>query len=107
MLIIDFQLKYRDKGGVAKLTELRSLFYSQNYIAKHFGVTSKRVKQWMVEFFGNTYDPRSDREEAIISNMVEFARNNSRKDFNKAFVNSSYYQRALQEISKEKIYDNE
>ena len=104
MLIKQFQKKYGDRGGMTKLTELRSLYYSQQYIAGYFGVTRERIRQWMLEFFGSPYDPRPDRVEAIIANMVEFAKNNSMEDFTRAFINSEYYDKALEVIKKEKIY---
>ena len=101
MLITKFQNKYQDKGGIAKLTEMRALFYKQDFIAKHFGVSRPRVRQWMLDFFLSVYDPRSDRETVVIENMVEFANNNGLEDFKKAFRKSDYYDKALQIINKE------
>ena len=53
MTVKDFEKKYGKLGGIAKLTELRALLFSQDYIAEHFKVSKQRVKQWMLEFFGS------------------------------------------------------
>ena len=104
MTIKEFQKKYTDNGGIVTLTEMRSLFYTQNYIAKHFGVTLATVRLWMLEFFGTPYDPRPDRGEAIVANMVAFAKNNPIEDFKQAFKRSDYFDRALEEVAKQNIY---
>lgn len=104
MTIEKFQNIYIKKGGIAKLTELRSLFYTQKYIAKHFRVSGERVRQWMLEFFGSKYDPRPDRKEAIILNMIDFARHNNKKDFDFAFRGTEYYREVLEKCKEQKIY---
>lgn len=104
MTVKEFEDKYKEKGGMQKLTELRSLFYNQKYIATHFGVSRERVRQWMVEFFGSAYDPRMDRKEMIINSMVEFAHNNPKKDFDAAFRGTEYYKEALEKCNKENLY---
>lgn len=105
MTVKEFELKYRNKGGIAKLTELRSFFYSHTYIATHFGVGRNLIRVWMKELFGTTYDPRPDRAETIISNMVSFARNNNKDDFRRAFRSTTYYIKALEECVNQGIYE--
>jgi len=104
MQVKKFEEKYGTKGGIQKLTELRSLFFTQDYIAKQFGVSKERVRQWMLEFFGSRYDPRPDREEAVIANMIEFARNNPLEEFNSAFRGTEYYKKVLAECNNLEIY---
>ena len=105
MTVKEFEVKYGDKGGIQKLSELRSLFANQGYIASHFGVSRERVRQWMLEFFGNSYDPRMDRKEVLVAGMVEFAKNNPKKDFRIAFSNTEYYREALEMCINKKIYE--
>lgn len=100
-----FKEKYKDKGGMNKLTELRSLFFGQKYIAKHFGVSQESVRNWMLGFFGRDYDPREDRKDAIILSMIEFARHNSITDFDFAYKGTQYYKEVLEKCNKLKIYD--
>ena len=108
MKIEKFNKLYSNEGGITKLTELRALCYTQKYIANHFGVSLTTVNEWMVKFFGERYDPRQDRKEAIIANMLDFARANPREKFNFAFNNmkSEYYKEALGLCIEQGIYDN-
>mgnify|MGYP000907637425 CR=1 FL=1 len=105
-MIEEFNKNYKDSGGLMKLIEMRALLYSQEYIATHFGVTKERVRQWMWLFFGEKYDPRVQRKNIVIKAMVDFARTHPIKDFYAAFRGKerSYYQAALQECYKKKIY---
>ena len=100
-----FEKKYGNKGGISKLTELRSFFLSQKYIANVFGVSQQRVKQWMKIFFGQEYDPREDRRDAIMASMIEFASHNSFPDFRFAYRGTQYYEEILKECIKLKIYE--
>lgn len=105
MTIQEFEEKYNQYGGMARLTELRSLLFSQDYIADIFKVSKERVRQWMKIFFGGDYDPREDRRESIKSGMIDFAKHNNILEFHKAFRKSPYYQEVIQELGKQKIYD--
>jgi hypothetical protein len=107
MTLKDFENKYAIKGGMQKLTELRSLYFTNRYIAYHFGVSQQSVVNWMLQFFGSRYDPREDRKEAIIANMVEFAKNNPLIDFKYAFKGTEWYKEALERINKLKLYDTQ
>ncbi len=104
MNVQEFNKKYKSKGGIEELTRLRSMLYTKSYIGSHFGVTPDRVRQWTVQFFGSAYDPRPDRKEAIIHNMIEFARHNTRVDFKFAFRSSEYYKETLVQCEKEEIW---
>ena len=88
MIVKDFETRYGRFGGMKKLTEMRSLYYTKKYIADHFEVSQERVRQWMLIFFGVPYEPQPERREAVCANMVEFAQNNSFEDFRRAFRGS-------------------
>jgi len=104
MNVKDFENKYREKGGIKKLTEMHSLSFSAGYIAKHFCVSKERVRQWRLEFFGSIYDDRDAKREAIKTGMIEFAKNNEFTEFRMAFRRSPYYKKVLKELNKRKIY---
>lgn len=105
MTVQKFEEKYGDKGGINKLTELRSLLFTQKYIANHFGVTKERARQWILEFFGEPYNPIADRRDAIMLNMVDFAKNNTKRQFDLAFRGTQYYREVLSICIEQKIYD--
>ncbi len=105
MNVKEFESKYQDRGGIEKLTELRSLFFAQKYIAKHFGVSPERVGQWTLELFGTRYDPRPERKEAIIASMLDFAMHNPKEDFDFAFKGTQYYKEVLEDLETRKIYE--
>lgn len=106
MNVNNFQEKYGAKGGIAKLTEFRSMLYSLDYTAQHFGVSKARVRLWLLEFFGTVYDPRRERKETIILNMIDFAKNNPIEEFEFAFRGTEYYKETLERCKEQKIYDN-
>ena len=103
MIVKEFEEKYKDKGGIVKLTEMRSLAETQQSIAEHFGVSKERVRHWMYEFFGSQYDARSDRKQSIIEGMIDFGMINGLDEFNSAFKGiSTYYKDALVRLIKER-----
>jgi len=106
MNIEKFEKKYGKYGGMTKLAELRTLLFSQDYIAGVFKVTKERIRQWMLLFFGSVYDPREDRREAIKTGMIDFAKHNTQEEFCRAFKKSPYYKDVLLELEKQKIYVN-
>lgn len=100
MKIEDFEIKYKDKGGIAKLKELSSLCYSRSYIAEYFGVTNSSVYQWNYMFFDAGYVlPRS--EDVVLFNMIEFAKTHPIQEFRHAFKGGAYYQEGLARVKKE------
>lgn len=94
----EFEIKYRNKGGVRMLESMKENFIAQKNIAKHFEVSQERVRQWMLELFGEKYDPRPARREEAIKNMVKFYNETSLQEFNRAFKGSAYYRKALEVI---------
>lgn len=100
----EFEKKYSNKGGYQKLCELRSLLYTYAAIAAHFEVSRNAVRLWTKALFGEYYDPRKERREVAINNMVDFARAHSFKDFRYTFRKSSYYKTALERCKELKIY---
>ncbi len=107
MNVVDFNSKYKEKGGMDELSKLRSLLFTRKYIASHFGVTNDRVRQWMIIFFGSDgYDSRPERKEAIMESMVDFARSNNVLDFKLAFRGNEYFKETLSKCKELGIYDN-
>lgn len=102
MIIKTFNKEYKKKGGMLMLNEMRALMRPQQEIANHFGVTSGRIVQWFEEFYGSGYDPRYDRRTAIVESMVDFSELHNKEEFNEAFKNSEYYERALMLTKYEK-----
>lgn len=64
-----FDAKYKSKGGLNQLKEMMDKFATQSLIAKHFGVTKERVRQWAKQYFGMRYDPRYSRKREKIENI--------------------------------------
>ena len=100
-----FENKYGSKGGMKQLTKMRSSLSTQKAISLQFGVSRERVRQWMLEFFSDTYDPREKRREIIIESMMYFAKLNSKRDFYLTFRSHQHYKETLERCYKQKIYD--
>jgi len=92
------------KKGIFLLTKMMSANMTQDSIAKQFGVTKERVRQWAAEFFGHDYDPRRYRKVRMKENMRNFALCNDLSDFNEAFRGTEYYKESLEELINEKVY---
>lgn len=107
MDVQEFESKYKPKGGLTKLTELRSMHFSNKYIAHHFGVSDNRVRSWMRYFFKDEYNHIQSLRDEVINNMMQFAHNHSKTEFDFAFKHTKYYKEALQRCYNEKIYDIE
>lgn len=107
MKVEKFEKLYKQEGGMSKLTELRALFYTHEYIADVFKVSPFTIAGWMKDFFGSNYDPRPDRREAVMANMVEFARMHTKENFDFAFRGTEYYREVLSRCKQEGIYDSE
>lgn len=104
-----FNEKYKDKGGIGKLNEFRALLFTHAYIGEHFGVDKQRAKQWIQELYGENYDPRETRREAIIKSMIDFAKNNSEEMFDEAFCmsNEEYALQAKTEARQRGLFETE
>ena len=108
MIVKRFNNKYKNKvNGIMALTEMRALMYPIEHISSYFGVSRQAVKQWMVKFFGQKYDPRPERREAVMKGMIDFAKINSKEDFKESYRGTEYYKRALEETIVQGIYDLE
>jgi len=75
MNIKEFDKKYTSKGGIEKLANMRALLMPLKSIGSHFGVSRERVRQWMIEFFGEKYDVRPHRRIAKEKSMDELKSN--------------------------------
>lgn len=67
----EFDAKYGDRGGFIVLKEFKDNLASLKEIALHFKVSRERVRQWMVELFGEEYDPREARRNKVVQQMVD------------------------------------
>ncbi len=113
MNVREFDEKYKKFGGIKTLTKMRGTLATQEAIAIAYRVSKERVRQWMLEFFGDVYDPRPERKESIIQSMIDFAKMNPYEDFKYAYLpkDSSdkellhYYEETLKRCKEEKIYD--
>ena len=108
MNISQFNEKYKDKGGFATLSEFKNNLETLLNIAKHFGVSKERAKQWMVEFYGENYDPRKERRESSIQVMLDFAKDHTEEEFNEAFSlhNEDYKLEAWYRANNLKLFKN-
>lgn len=95
-----FERKYGHYGGIKQLAKMRNSFFPLKTIALHFKVSQERVRQWMLEIFGSSYDPRPDRRNEAIKKMVKFYFNHSKEEFDKKFKGTAYYQEALKTINE-------
>lgn len=105
MNIKKFESMYGHKGGVVKLKEMMDALMTQSEIGDHFGVSAKRIRQWTMDFFGKSYDPRAQRKDLAIKKMIEFAKKNSIDKFREIYRKSDYYSTVLKKCIKMKIYD--
>lgn len=104
----EFNQKYASKGGIDTLNYLVKELYTNQYIAEHFGVTKEAVRQWLKELYGvEQVSRRVQRQEKVISGMLEFAKTHSLEEFREAysFISNHYYEIALQEAISRKIYE--
>lgn len=101
-----FNETYKEKGGIAKLNEMKALLLTTKFISDHFGVSKERVKQWFNEIWKEPYDPRPTRRQLIIESMIAFAKANTESEFYHAFRyhNEDYFICALVEIYQRNIY---
>ena len=88
---------YKSEGGTKYLIELRENLISLDNIAAHYGVTKERVRQWMVELFGEKYDPREERREKIIDLFAHLIKNHGEKEALRMYpqINRYYKKEAI------------
>jgi hypothetical protein len=104
MKVEEFEIQYKDKGGLVKLSEMRALMKTRKEIADHFGVVPWTVSKWTEKYFGEQIDARTDRKEAMIASMVDFARLHDIRDFYFVFHGTEYYEEALSKCKEENLY---
>lgn len=63
MTIKEFDKKYKEQGGIKQLSMMKDNFETLKKISECFKVSKERVRQWMIIFFGEKYDPRYERRE--------------------------------------------
>jgi hypothetical protein len=64
-----FNKKFKRQGGIKQLSNMRDGLCTLKSISEHFSVSKERVRQWMVLFFGEAYDPRMKRRERRIKSI--------------------------------------
>lgn len=101
-----FEERYKQLGGLKKLTELRALHCRRSYISNHFKVSQGTVRMWMRKFFGDTNDLKDERHEAIIESMYQFATNNGKEEVILAFGGTKHYPALNKLIKERKLYEN-
>jgi hypothetical protein len=101
-----FDLKYNDRGGFKKLSELQALKCTVKTISDHFEVDRSTASMWLRRFFGENYDPRKERKEAFIQSMVEFSKTHTILDFWITYNRKSgdYVKEALRRCVEQNIY---
>ena len=106
MTVDEFNDKYREAGGMSKLIDMKATLQPVESIAKNYGVTREAVKCWMKELFDCEYDPRIERREAIIKEMVEYAKSHTEENFYEMFKHKSagYLQEAHNRCKAQGIY---
>lgn len=73
MIIKEFNKKYRRQGGIKKLFKMKEDLETLKKIADQFGIGRESIRQWMIEFFKEPYDPRKERRKRkieLIENMI-------------------------------------
>ena len=66
MTITEFNKKYKLKGGIKQLFDMREDLATLKEISEHFGISRERIRQLMVDLFKENYDPRYERREKTI-----------------------------------------
>lgn len=95
-----FDNKYKSKGGIKQLKKMMDDLCTLEQIGKHFGVVGKdRVRQWIRDYFGVTYDPRPLRRRKKVDDiLVLFEKIGTEKTIKKlGDSQSSYLEQALKE----------
>lgn len=87
----DFDAKYGDKGGVIALHGMIKEKRTLKFIGEHFGLTPQGIKYIIEKMLEKKYDPREDRKEKIISQIIVYARSHSERETREAYQYSEYY----------------
>lgn len=97
MTIKQFNKKYKEQGGIKQLSNMRENLETLRSISGFFNVSSERVRQWMVEFFGEKYDPRCERRKKTIKAIKELIEKHGVEKTRALYpgINKSYLQSAI------------
>ncbi len=100
MTIEKFNELYGEKGGIGKLTEMRDSLSTLVSISVHFGVSRERIRQWMIQLFGEAYDPRKKRRENKIEAIKELIKTHGVERTKQLYsgINKYYLKEALKNI---------
>lgn len=102
MKIKYFNKKYEEQGGIKQLSNMRENFETLKKIAEQFDVSVERVRQWMINFFGEKYDPRYKRREKTIKTVRDLIDKHGLEKTQELYpgINKSYLQAAQQKNEK-------
>lgn len=102
MTIEEFNDKYNEQGGIKILSDMRSALSTQKAISLHFGVSVERVRQWMIEFFGEIYDPREERKLMRVKSIENSIRKNGIEKTKLLYpeINRVYLKTAISNLKK-------
>ena len=101
-----FDVAYAHKGGVAQIKNLMKQNESIEGIGVYFGVCKNAVRLWCREMFGENYDPRKNRRDKVVNEMIKFAERHTQTDFRQEYIKQSkyYYHMALARCYSQGIY---
>lgn len=99
MNIVNFDYKYKDKGGFRIIKEMMASNMTKKSIALHFGVSTPRVKQWIEDLTGERYDPRRKRRAARIEESKKILKEIGLEKAKKIYRNHYYLKLAAKELN--------
>lgn len=102
MTIKDFNNKYTENGGIKQLSDMRENLVTLKDISEHFDVSIERVRQWMIDFFEERYDPRYERRKRTIEAIEKLIDKHGIKRTKDLYpgINKSYLQSAINSVGK-------
>lgn len=108
MTIQQFNKKFKRQGGIKKLVDMRYNCYTLRSISEHFHISKERVRQWMVLFFGEKYDPRIERKERKIRNIELLIEKYGVEKTKDIYIdtNKNYLKEAINRIINRKKYED-
>lgn len=102
MTIEEFNKTYGRIGGIKQLSLMRENLEPLDRIAFTFQVSKERVRQWMVELFGEKYDPRAKRREKRVEAIKKLIKKYGVEKTKQLHpVNKSYLKEAIKQIEYE------
>ena len=97
MTIKEFNKKYNQLGGIKQLSNMKANFDTLKEISEYFGVSKERVRQWMIELFGEKYDTRYDRRDKRIEIVQQLIKKIGIENVKKMYpnINKDYLRYAI------------